>query len=57
MPNVRRMTGGPLGAAVAQRLRGERPGAVRAAAGAAVAGSATAVVVYKLLRRNDDDDE
>jgi hypothetical protein len=56
MPNARRITGGPLGAAVAQRLGGERPGALRAFAGATVAGSATAVVVYRLLRNHSDEE-
>ena len=41
---------GVLGGAVGQRLQGDRPGAIRAAAGAAVAGTATGVVVYRLLR-------
>jgi hypothetical protein len=40
-----------LGAAIGQRVEGQRPGPVRAAAGAAVAGAATGVVVYKLLRQ------
>ena len=51
MPDLRRMTGGPLGTAVTQRLKGERPGAVRAVAGATIAGAATSVLVYKLLRQ------
>jgi hypothetical protein len=42
---------------VAQRLHGERPGAVGAAAGATVAGTVTGIVIYRLLRggesRND----
>ncbi len=46
-----------MGAAVAQRLGGERPGALRAFAGATVAGSATAVVVYRLLRNHSDEEE
>jgi hypothetical protein len=47
----KRMTGGPLGTAVAQRLKGEKPGALRAMAGATVAGAATGAIVYQLLRR------
>jgi ABC-type uncharacterized transport system permease subunit len=47
----KRMTGGPLGAAVAQRIKGEKPGAFRAMAAATLAGGATGVVVYQLLRR------
>ena len=35
---------------VAQRVQGERPGPVQAAAGATVAGTLTGVVVYRLLR-------
>jgi hypothetical protein len=37
---------------VAQRVGGERPGPVRAAAGATVAGTVTGVVVYRLLRQS-----
>ena len=51
MPDVKKMTGGPLGKAVAQRVKGDRPGPFRALAGAAVAGLATGVLVYKLLRQ------
>ena len=51
MPDMRRMTGGPLGTAVTHRIKGEKPGAFRAMAGATVAGAATGVVVYKLLRQ------
>ena len=51
MPDLRRMTGGPLGAAIAQRIQGEKPGAFRAVAGATVGGAATSVLLYKLLRR------
>jgi hypothetical protein len=47
---------GALGGAVAQRLGGERPGVVRAAAGAMVAGGVTGVVVFRLLRRSGDED-
>jgi hypothetical protein len=36
--------------AVAQRLKGEKPNPLRAAAGATVAGTATGVLVYRLLR-------
>jgi hypothetical protein len=51
MPDVRQMTGGPLGAAVMQRIQGEKPGAFRAIAGATVGAAATSVLLYKLLRR------
>ena len=57
MPSASRMTGGPLGKAVAQRLQGERPGAMRAFAGAAVAGTAAAVIVYRVLRSGSDSDD
>ena len=40
---------------VADRLTGERPGVMRAAAGAAVAGGLAGVVVYRLLRGADDE--
>ena len=46
-----------LGSAVGQRLHGDRPGALRAAAGAAVAGTATGVVVYRLLRHGGEGDQ
>ncbi|HEY2479839.1 MAG TPA: hypothetical protein VGI17_14065 [Solirubrobacterales bacterium] len=36
--------------AAAQRIGGQRPSALRAAAGATAAGTATGVVVYRLLR-------
>jgi hypothetical protein len=36
--------------ALAQRVMGQRPTVLRAAAGATVAGTATGAVVYKLLR-------
>jgi hypothetical protein len=45
---------GVLGGAAAERLSGERPGAVKAAAGAAVAGGITGVVVFRLLRNSGD---
>jgi hypothetical protein len=45
---------GTVGGAVRRRTQGERPGAVRAAAGAVVAGAATGVVVYRLLRHGGD---
>jgi hypothetical protein len=41
--------------AATQRLTGEKPGAMRAFAGATAAGTATGVLVYKLLRHSDDD--
>jgi hypothetical protein len=37
--------------ALAQRLSGEKPSALRAVAGATVAGTTTGIVVYRLLRR------
>lgn len=42
--------------AATQRLKGERPGALRAFAGATAAGTATGVLVYRLLRRQDESD-
>lgn len=42
--------------AVGNRISGERPGALRAFAGATTAGLTTGVVVYKLLRREHDAD-
>jgi len=36
---------------VSDRLRGEKPNALRAFAGATTAGIATGVVVYRLLRQ------
>jgi hypothetical protein len=41
---------------VAQRLHGERPGPVGAAAGATVAGAVTGAVVYRLLRNHPQGD-
>jgi hypothetical protein len=41
---------------VAQRLRGERPGPMGAAAGATVAAAVTGVVVFRLLRGGGEDD-
>jgi hypothetical protein len=46
---------GFAGGMVAQRVGGDRPGAVRAAAGAAVAGAITTVLVFRLLRGAGDD--
>ena len=45
-----------MGGAVGERLRGRRPGALRAAAGAAVAGGMTGIVVFRLLRGTDEQD-
>jgi hypothetical protein len=42
--------------ALLQRLRGEKPSAFRAAAGATAAGAATGVAVYRLLRHESDED-
>jgi hypothetical protein len=47
---------GVLGGAVVERLGGERPGPLRAVAGAAVAGGITGVVVYRLLRRGGEEE-
>jgi hypothetical protein len=44
-----------IGDTVGRRLSGQRPGALRAAAGAAVAGGLTSAVVYRLLRHDEDD--
>ena len=41
--------------ATTQRITGDRPGMVRAVAGATAAGTATGVLVYKLLRHQDQD--
>ena len=41
---------------IGERLRGERPGVLRAAAGAVAAGGLTTVVVYRLLRPSADED-
>jgi hypothetical protein len=49
MPDIKKMAS-PLVTGVKQRIKGEKPGAFRAFAGATVAGAATSVVVYKLLR-------
>ena len=46
---------GVLGGAVADRLGGERPGLMRAAAGAAIAGGLTGVVVFRVLRKGGAD--
>ncbi|MFL5870283.1 MAG: hypothetical protein ACJ75R_04325 [Solirubrobacterales bacterium] len=53
--NVQRITGGPLGTAVAERLQGKQPARLRAFAAATMAGGATAVVVYRILRSADED--
>jgi outer membrane lipoprotein SlyB len=52
--SVREKAQGVLGGAFAERLGGERPGPLRAAAGAAVAGGITGVVVFRLLRQTED---
>jgi hypothetical protein len=57
MPSIARMTGGPLGKAVTQRLSGEKPAAFTAFAGATMAGMATAVIVYRVLRSTPGDDD
>jgi hypothetical protein len=41
----------PLVKAATERIKGERPGPVRALIGAAIAGGATSVLVYRLLRQ------
>ena len=40
---------------VGERLQGNRPGAIGAAAGATVAGAMTGLMVYRLLRRGSDE--
>jgi hypothetical protein len=42
-----------LARATADRLRGDRPGPLRAAVAAAVTGTAAAVLTYRLLRSGD----
>lgn len=49
MPDIKKLAS-PLVTAVKQRIKGEKPGAFRAMAGATIAGAAASVVVYKLLR-------
>ena len=41
---------------VAQRMQGDRPGPVGAAAAATVAGAVTGIVVFRLLRGGHQDD-
>ena len=41
---------------VAQRMHGDRPGPVGAAAGATVAGAVTGIVVFRLLRGGGEAD-
>lgn len=48
------MKGKSLYIAAAQRLKGDRPSATRAFAGATAAGTATGVLVYRLLRHQGD---
>lgn len=43
--------------ALLQRVSGERPAILRAAAGATAAGTATGVLVYKLLRHQGSDSD
>ena len=43
-----------LGRAVAERLAGDRPSALRAAAAATLTGGATAAITYRLLRSQED---
>jgi hypothetical protein len=45
---------GALTGGAVERFVGERPGALKAAAGAAVAGGVTSVVVFRLLRQTGD---
>jgi|Tabmets5t2r1_1033131.scaffolds.fasta_scaffold276728_2 hypothetical protein len=52
--SVKSKAQGALGGTVLDRLAGERPGPLRAAAGAAIAGGVTSVIVYRLLRRPED---
>jgi hypothetical protein len=49
-------TQGVLGGAVAERMAGGKPGAMRAAAGAVMVGGVTTVVVYRLLRKTDEEE-
>ena len=51
---VRDKARGVLGEATAERFAGDRPGALKAAAGAVVAGGVTSVVVFRLLRNVED---
>ena len=48
---MRDVVSNPLTKAVTQRIKGDRPGPVRALIGATIAGGATSVVVYRLLRQ------
>lgn len=41
--------------AAAQRLKGTRPSAMRAFAGATAAGTATGVLIYRLLRHQSEE--
>jgi hypothetical protein len=43
--------------AAAQKIGGQRPSALRAAAGATAAGTAAGVAVYKLLRHEQKHDD
>jgi hypothetical protein len=45
-----------LGRAAAERLSGNRPSMLRAAAAATLTGGATAALTYRLLRHHDDED-
>lgn len=53
--SVKEKARGTVARPVAQRLQGDRPGPVGAAAGAAVAGALAGVAVYRLLRRNGEE--
>jgi hypothetical protein len=53
--SVKEKAQGVLGGAAADRFAGDRPGALKAAAGAAVAGGVTSVVVFRLLRNTGGD--
>lgn len=48
------MKGKSLYVAAVQRLKGDRPSATRAFAGATAAGTATGVMVYRLLRHQSE---
>lgn len=52
--SVRERAQGVVSGAAGQRLGGERPGPLRAAAGAVIAGGFTGVLVYRLLRHGED---
>jgi hypothetical protein len=54
---VKKMPFKSLYIAAAQRLGGQRPSALRAAAASTAAGTATGVVIYRLLRHRSKQDD